>query len=378
MKRNPHKYFRRILIPILLLFLFSLFDFAFGQENPSLKKCWEFPTERILNVKDASDNDLIFISSLPDTIQTFDLVSNKALWKSSLGGEIISKIIVNKQSLIILNESVQERSGISVNDNIKRTLVSLDSASGIANWKTTVNSKAKISLYSFENILALVEENGVVSLVNLVDGKTFQTLDIKREISAIHRFKNSLIFGTRDKKILFFSVADGKLTREISMEEVPENIFVPGDENIIWADQKGAMRFVNVTTRKTIWKKRFGGEISSIAHTSSGLLISSFDNFVYLVDISSGKIKWKKRLAGRIIDEPLAVNEMVLVFAYGDSTGLILNLNNGKVIDLIPLSDSNQFTGKPIYIRDLLIFPTLKGLFAFSSGDCSQNKKTDK
>lgn len=376
MKRNPHKYFPRTLISLLLLLIFS--SFAIGQENSSLKKCWEFPEERISNLKNASDNGLIFISSLPDTIQTLDANSNKALWKSSIGGKIISEIIVNKSGLIVLSESIQDGNEASANENIKRSLISLDSASGITNWKTTVDSSAKISFYSFENILALVEENGIVTLVNSGDGKTFQTFDIKQEISAVHRFNNSLILGTREKKIIFFSVAEGKVTKEIPIEDVPTKIFVTGDESIIWADKKGSMRFMNAATRKTIWKKRFGGEISSIAPTSSGILISSFDNFVYLADINSGKIKWKKRLAGRIIDEPLAVNNFVLVFAYGDSTGLILNLNNGKVIDLITLSDSNQFTGKPIYTKDLLIFPTLKGLFAFSSGDCSENKKTDK
>lgn len=376
MKRNPHKYFQKTLISLLLLLIFS--SFSIGQENSSLKKCWEFSAERILNLKNASDNGLIFISSLPDTIQTLDASSNKALWKSSIGGEIISEIIVNKNSLIVLNESVRDGSEIPANDNVKRSLISLDSASGITNWKTTVDSSAKISLYSFENILALVEETGIVTLLNSGDGKIFQTIDIKQEISAVHRFNNSLILGTREKKIIFFSVADGKVAREIPVEEVPTTIFITADENIIWADKKGAMRFMNAATRKTIWKKRFGGEISGVANTSSGILISSFDNFVYLADISSGKIKWKKRLAGRIIDEPLAVNNFVLVFAYGDSTGLILNLNNGKVIDLIALSDSNQFTGKPIYTKDLLIFPTLKGLFAFSSGNCSENKKTDK
>jgi outer membrane protein assembly factor BamB len=375
MKRNPHKYFHKPII--LLVFLFFPFNNATGQKipggSPSFKKCWEYQSEKILNLKYASDKGLTFVTSLPDTIQTININTGEALWKSSLGGEIVGEIIVNKNNIIVLSEAAPndtEEIG-----RVKRSLISLNPISGITNWKTTINSTGKISLYSLENALVSVE-NGIIRLINLQNGETFHEFEIQGEISAVYHFNTSLIFGTVEKKIVFFSIADGKFTKEIPVSEIPTRIFISDNENVIWADKKGTTQFVNAATQKIIWKKRFGGEVSSITKTANGILISSFDNFIYLVDIKTGKVKWRKRLSGRIIDEPLAVDNIVVVFAYGDLTGLILDLRDGKVVDQIILSDANQFIGKPIFLNNLLIFPTLKGLFAFSNRNCSENKKT--
>jgi hypothetical protein len=53
------------------------------------------------------------------------------------------------------------------------------------------------------------------------------------------------------------------------------------------------------------WKLRNGAEISSVTPTAEGLLISSFDNFIYLISENGGKPLWKKRLSGRITAAPL-------------------------------------------------------------------------
>jgi len=274
MKRNPHKYFQKTLIPFFFLFSFSLFMPAFGQGDATLKECWEFSEERILNAKDASDNELLFISSLPDTLQALNQNSGKPLWKTSIGGAVLGEIIISKSKLFVLNEPIQIENSGSINYISNRSLISLDSVSGITNWKTPINSSAKLSLYSYENNLILIDEHGVISFINLEDGKTAQKLDINQEISTTYHFDQWLIFGTHDKKILFFSLAEGKLTKEIRIEEVPAKIIAVGDGSIIWADKKGSMRFISVATQKIIWKKRFGGELSSIAYTSSGILVS--------------------------------------------------------------------------------------------------------
>jgi hypothetical protein len=222
----------------------------------------------------------------------------------------------------------------------------------------------------------LVEESGVLRLINLQNGSTYKELDIKDKISAIDYFENILVLGTFEKKIKYISLKEFSLEKEMQVEEIPEIIFISESEKIIWSDKKGGVRLVDTATKKIIWKKRFGGAVSSISNAQSGILLSSFDNFVYYINKNNGKVIWRKRLAGRIAARPFAKENFVVVFAYGDVNGLVLSLIDGKVIDLSSLSDANPVIGNPILVNDLIIFPTLKGLFAYSFNGCSENKKT--
>lgn len=382
MKRKEFNIFALKMVALLFFFLLQVANSS-GQTNSnggqSLKQCWVYSSDKISYASNASDNDLIFISSLPSSIQAINSTSGNIIWSTSIGGNNIANLLAAKNQLVVLSETGAnyiEASPNTVPDKPIKSLISINSLSGIPNWKKDLNSSAKTHLYLYEDFLVLVEESGVLRFINLHDGSIYKELDIKEKISAIDYFENILVLGTFEKKIKYISLKEFSLVKEMPVEEIPEIIFISESEKIIWSDKKGGARLVDTATKKLIWKKRFGGAVSSISKTPSGILISSLDNFVYHIDKSNGKVIWRKRLAGRIAAKPLAKENFVVVFAYGDATGLVLSLKDGKVIDIISLSDANQVVDNPVIMNDLIIFPTLKGLFAYSFNGCSENKKT--
>jgi len=119
---------------------------------------------------------------------------------------------------------------------------------------------------------------------------------------------------------------------------------------------------------------RFGGEIFSLSLVPAGVLVSSLDNFVYLISLQKRKKIWKRRLAGRILAKPLIRDNFgVFVTTVGNSA-IILDLSNGKIVNQISLPDDSFTLSEPVTVDKSLVFSTSKGIFAFSSGNtrCSQ------
>ncbi len=94
------------------------------------------------------------------------------------------------------------------------------------------------------------------------------------------------------------------------------------------------------------------------------------DNFAYLISAEKGNLIWKKRLAGRISEKSLILDNYALVTTIAEPTISVVELSTGRLINKIVLEDENFVTANLIKVRNKIIVPTLKGLYAFSSSGC--------
>jgi len=341
------------------------------------KQCWIYPSNKILAEYSASDNVNVFVTSLSGEIKAIDSLNGNVLWTTELGGEIVSGIIARKDEIYVLNEniSLEELKTEEAKPQSITFLRSLDAKSGITNWKKTFNINAKASLYIHEELLILISENGYLTGINTTDGTTVWQTDIKRQATATFQAGGKITLATSDKKILLISSVNGKTLKEIDTKNSFADSLLLTGETIFWGDNKGFLYSLNLSNGQTVWKRRFGGEIRSITETSGGILVSSIDNFIYSINKNTGKINWKRRLAARITEKPFIKGNMAVVFAFGDSTALIIELNKGKVMNSVTLSDANYFIDNVYSSSNLLVFSTLSGLYAFGN-DCEAKEKT--
>lgn len=341
------------------------------------RQCWAYQIENLSQTKIASDNELIFIPLLSGRIQSVNSTSGKLLWDIEIGGEIISELITDKSNIFILNEEnsnpvgQNERSPTS-NDapKIKISLRSVDSTSGVTNWKKTFTvSKGKVRLFLYENQLVLVTENGSINLIDSQSGNVLREYETNKHISSANVLKETMILGTEDRKLIVFPISGEGKTEEFSVQDIPSDIFSNSSEKILWAGYKGTLNVTSIHSGNLFWTKRFGAGVSGVEGVSKGLLVTSLDNFVYLIEENRGGIIWKRRLAARISEKPFIRDNVSVVLAFGENSAVIIELNKGKVINSISLSDANLFAGNPVYVEKQLIFPTLRGLYSFSN-DC--------
>lgn len=390
-----------ILLTILLLSRIdaeSLPATAADWQRP-FKQCWSFEPENFFSEKTASDNAKVFSLSSMGKVLSVDGTSGKTLWEIELGGESVSKIVSDEKNIFLINRagrtsSATEETGDKTDlrdDTIDKdakvpvggdqdpgpktnvTLRSIDSETGVTNWQKILAENLYVDLYIFERNLLLITKNGGVIFFEKDTGKIFLEIDLKKEISAAVIVSGKISIATIDA-ILVLSAADGTILKEFPTREAPQ-AFLFDEDRLFWSDRKGVLYASRINSADIVWKRRLGAGITSITETPSGIFVSSIDNFIYFLNKATGKIIWKRRLAARVSEKPFIRENVAVIFPFGESTALFLELNKGKIVNSITLSDANYFSGKPFFIGELLVFPTLRGFYAFGS-DCPPMEKT--
>jgi outer membrane protein assembly factor BamB len=141
------------------------------------------------------------------------------------------------------------------------------------------------------------------------------------------------------------------------------------ENNFILGDGKGLLISYNKKLKTQDWKFRNGGEISEITFTRKGLIVTSFDNYIYLISETNGRLLWKKRLSGRLLDKPQVFGNHVIVAANGDSTAAVLELDGGKLVNRVILEKDNYFLGDSMRTGNSIVYATFKGILSFSGSD---------
>jgi outer membrane protein assembly factor BamB len=146
------------------------------------------------------------------------------------------------------------------------------------------------------------------------------------------------------------------------------------DNSLYIGDKYGNVSEIMISSGKVRWKAVTGAEIISVTKVKQGLLVSSFDNFIYLLSEKNGKRLWKKRLTGKSIGKPLIKDNVAVFCTLGGSDALFIELDKGKSVNKVLINDENYFINNPSSFNNLIFFPTLKGLIAFSSDKQCSNK----
>jgi outer membrane protein assembly factor BamB len=106
--------------------------------------------------------------------------------------------------------------------------------------------------------------------------------------------------------------------------------------------------------------------VQAVAIAGSGLLATSLDNFVYYLSQSRGDRLWKHQLGGRLPAQPLTATDGALFTPLSSDAGVVLDLRDGKQLNLLPLGEDASIAASPIIAGKLIFVTTRHGLLAFS------------
>ena len=127
---------------------------------------------------------------------------------------------------------------------------------------------------------------------------------------------------------------------------------------------------IDFENSKKNWDFTTGGKISHIIETPEGILVLSLDNFIYSFAKDSSKLDWKVRSPGRNIIFPVIIENSAIITNLGTNISNIYDLNSGRLRNKITIEDNNQFLEKPIITNNMIVYPTLQGLYVFKSNIC--------
>ena len=366
----------------------------FDLSNP-FKICWKLKNEELTYYSFASDNEGdLFVSSFDGIIKSLNSESGEKRWETDLGGEIVSTPYIDGGNLYVVSKPKENQNEISTNnevstDDYENNIIirSLSVSSGVTIWQTNLKTNLnpeQIFLYIHKSTLLIADQNGNLHSIHKNDGifNWQKTLGVKLSAPP-YFYADKAILGTFEKQLIILNLGEGKTYKKVELHVIPTAIsFDSNDETLIVGDHKGIVSSIKTDridfkisnkekkNKNNSWKFRLGAEVSNISFTPRGLLVTSLDNFAYLISAEKGNLIWKKRLEGRISEKSLVLDNYALLTTIAEPTISVVELNTGRLINKIILEDENFVTGNPIKIHNKIIVPTSKGLYAFSPNEC--------
>jgi len=361
---------------LVTIFFQTVYSQKAVADLPLFNHCWFYPTESANNIEIASDNDSFLYLSLSDgKLISIDSKTGEKYWETELIGNIISSPLTDPENIfIITNSSGSPNSRENLPDS-SNTLHCLSKSTGIILWQHRLSTTGKVFLYNSENFITLINANGDAFSIAKNDGRLGWKTRLGTQISALpFKKKNEIILGTADQRVTILSLVSGKSigSFEISM---PAKVIIEDTtgSSLIIGNKKGILWSLNKKKKTRNWSFRFGAEISSLTLTAQGLLVSSLDNFVYLMSEKSGKIIWKSRLPGRIAAQPQLGNNYFIITSVDESEALVIELSSGRLVNKIVLGEENFFTGESTQTKSLFVYNTKKGILGFAqAGGCGK------
>jgi outer membrane protein assembly factor BamB len=370
--KGSYRLYKIILLLIVLTYSPSLYTFAqfvpetdtqIALSQPLIAK-WLYESELTTNLTPATDGERIYLPLASGQLVSLRATDGQLHWKTDLGGELSASPIADKSSVYIASETFGEP-GPTLRAH--GALRSLGREGGITLWMRTLPMPIRGSL--------------VMNDVNLfggsTDGRVYAVRKKTGDISWIMQhsapfashpaiFGSSLYIGSNDGTLFSLNQNTGKINWRYRTRGAVRGRAVVANGIVYFGSADGFVYAVRETDGRLRWKRRTGAGVQTVAFAQNGLLIASLDNFVYLVSFSKGDRLWKRLLAGRIAAEPLITSDGVLFTPLSSSTGVVLDLRDGKQLNSLPIGEDNSMSASPIVAGKILFVTTRHGLLAFS------------
>ncbi len=333
---------------------------------------YEFKEDMPFDKAVASDNDKILIYSKNGKLVYLNINEFSFLWESNFGLRIISNIAFDADSIFLI---VANEEGY--------ILKQVSKTAGVTQWQTRLDftadfsdeNKSDIFMEIIKDKAVFVSRNRQIFCFDKQAKKLIWNRSFGDNFSSVPFSSGDSIFvSASNKTITKISVADGTTIMEAKAPTIPLILSALPNGMVVYGDKTGNVYSLNKTGKTINWKVRLGAEITDITQTRFGLLISSFDNFAYLLQNNTGKRVWKRKMPERVLQKPLVLDDYVVMTNSFEPEAVVVDLRTGKAVNSVRLygQTENFFTGDIISDNNLLVFSTINGLVSYSTspGNC--------
>lgn len=351
--------------------IFGLFpQHSYGQPkspaNPVLQKCWAASYPGIITRLNASDNaKAVIFTEEVGKVGALDPLDGKQIWLTDFGGKIASNIAIDQTVVLFasISESISpDRSGVAA-------LRAISVETGVTIWTASLPLSDRYYLDVGEKFVYTITELGRVAAYNRIDGSTAWQTDLAARVTSVPAFSNeSIAVAVESGDVVIISNGTGERLQTVKLQNPAVSLAIGGG-SVISGDQKGNLVLNDTFKTGPAWKFKSGGQISSISVTKEGLLVSSYDNFLYLIGSNNGNILWKRRLSGRLLKRPEISESTAVITVLGESGASIIDLKSGKITGKITGGNDDG----PIELTLLgntVILTDGNGITAYSATGC--------
>jgi outer membrane protein assembly factor BamB len=348
-------------------------------EKP-ISKCWTYEGETAANIPMVpAQNGFLYIPLADGAVAAVETASGKQVWQSGLGGEIRAMQLTDNKKLIVVTEQQSDKK-----DDSSLVLQAISEETGVTAWRKELAFSTGISLIIKGNTAILLREDGNITAFGVNDGAVIWQANEGAKITALLAStglagtgpagagKSFIVIRPEEKKLVEMSLETGKAGQTYALSGSNTTPKLATEDSIVFSDPIGNVSAMSLLNGAPIWNARAGAEVSDVTATDLGLLVSSNDNFVYLLSASRGDRKWKRKFSGRLMGKPVLHENYGLFVTAAGTDAVILNLNNGKFVNGVSLTNKAFFTGSAVGAGGGFALSTSQGVLYYSPDGCAK------
>jgi outer membrane protein assembly factor BamB len=353
------------------LFCFSVYTIGQVTQKPEnqialsqpLTERWLYPSNSTTNLTLTADDGHIYLPLASGLLISLNAGDGQLIWKTDIGGELSSSPAADELGVYVASETGGQRIPSRANGALR----ALGREGGITLWMRTLPMPIQGGLIANENNVYGGSSDGRVYAIKKRSGDIVWVMQHSAPFASQPAiFGSRLYIGSDDGSLFSLDKFTGKVLWRYRTRGAIHGKAVVMDGLIYFGSTDGYVYALKEMDGRLRWRRRTGASVQTVAYAQSGLLAVSLDNFVYCLSFGNGDQLWKRQLAGRIAAEPLTSSDGALFTPLSSTTGVVLDLRDGRQINSLPIGEDNSITAAPVAAGKLLLITTRHGLIAFS------------
>lgn len=328
-----------------------------GNSDPAeLKRCWSYSEEKVFTGITV-DGTTAYVATNEAQIVAISLLTGEKLWAAELGGTLVSNLEVTQFGLHLVTQPAGKTA----------LLWRLSKDTGIPS-KPVETADGKQTIASVGERLIAVSSSGKANSYEPKDLTTIWNRVPTGAITGQPFISSELIaFATGDGKLIKMSTLTGEIISTQQLGSTPTRVFASLG-GLVFGNERGELVSVDPD-----WKFRTGAAVNGVSSYGEALLVTSYDNFVYLIRRGGGDVLWKKRLEGRVAGTFGIDESRLAVFSLGAESGYVVETKKGRTTGVVTLGvqADSIVVGPPNSYGPVLLVNG--GIIAFSKNGCKTN-----
>ena len=332
-----------------------------------LKKCWEYVSDNTGRSTVAVSNGTVYVAENEGRVRALNARTGVVNWITELGGSVTAMLAVPKLGLGVVTSS----SALSGETRYMIRILGADS--GLVKYSVPVSASGAMYLLLGSPRLVAVDSAGSVFAIDLQSGRLDWELKLSAKLTGPPALsEDTLLVATENKKLSIINLSSGRQIASIATQRPITSLTLRENGMILAGDDRGQVINFRDASGTVWWKFKSGARVGSIFETKDGILVGSFDNFLYMLSKYSGDVKWKRRLDGRITSAPAIMDGRILVASSTEEAAQVLDAENGKQLDLVSFGENRFMLASPFVSEGgIAIFPLVNGVSAYAPSECS-------
>lgn len=325
---------------------------------------WKYESNSTLNLTPAFDAERIYLPLAGGTIVSLMGVSGQLNWRSEVGGELSASPIADQRAVYVASETGKPESGAR---RATGALRALGREGGVTQWMRTLAMPLRGALALSNGKLFGGGSDGAIYAFDSANGLALWVHEYGAPFNSQPVVSGAHVYiGSEDGTLLALDEQTGKLLWHYKTKGAVRGAVANGNDIVYFGSGDGYVYAVNASNGRLLWRKRTGAGVEAVVRTNEELLVASLDNFVYKYSLTGARL-WKRRLPGRISSQPLVSHLGALFMPFSSSAGVVLELRDGRQINLLPTGEEIATSASPIAVGAVVLLTTEHGLLAFAA-----------